>query len=292
MKLVKGVVAVFLLVIFSSSAFAVVMAGGEKEYRVAKGDSLMLISSRFGVNRAAIRRENDLDEERLMPGQKLRLDTVKIPPKTVDNGIIVDVPGRMLYYFKAGKLVMSFPVGLGMPQWNGITQWRTPTGNFTITGKEENPVWYVPESIQWQMQAEGKPVLTRMPPGPDNPLGRFVLYTSVRGIVIHETISPTTVYRFESHGCVRVLPQNMKPFYDKVGVGTHGQLLYDPVKVAVTDEGKVFLEVDPDIYGKVQNVMDEVIDRIDDLHATAEVDWPEVRKVVHEQAGIADNVTS
>jgi hypothetical protein len=91
-----------------------------------------------------------------------------------------------------------------------LTRWRTPSRTFTITGKERNPLWYVPESIQWQLHVEGKPVLKVVPPGPDNPLGRFALYTSIRGIAIHETIWPTTVFQFRSHGCIRVLPEHLR----------------------------------------------------------------------------------
>lgn len=280
----------FLLVPFR--AFAAVITGGETVYSVAEGDSLPMISAKLGVDVAAIMRENDLKPaRRLQAGQELRLDTRKIAPKAVDNGIIVDIPGRMLYYFKESRLAMSFPVGLGMPQWQGITRWRTPSGTFTITGKEQNPVWYVPESIQKQMRIEGKSVLTAVPPGRKNPLGRFALYTSIRGIAIHETIWPATIYRFSSHGCIRVSPQNIEQFYNDVAVGTPGELVYDPVKVIVTGEGKVFLEVDPDVYGKVRKLMDEAINRIDDLNVAAEVRWDSVRRIVHERSGIAEDIT-
>jgi L,D-transpeptidase ErfK/SrfK len=275
-----------------SFAFAVVIIGGDTVYHVTAGDSLLLISAKLGVDMAAILRENNIGAaERLRAGQELRLNTRKIAPKTVDNGIIIDIPGRMLYYFEAGRLEQSFPVGLGMPQWRGITRWRTPAGTFTITGKAENPVWNVPKSIQWQMQAQGKPVLTRVPPGPDNPLGRFALYTSIRRMVIHETIWPTTVYKFRSHSCIRVLSENIERFYKEVEVGTSGELVYEPVKVAVTDDGKVFLQVDPDVYGKAKKPLDEVIDRINDLRIAALVDWAKIRSIVHEQSGIAEDVT-
>jgi L,D-transpeptidase ErfK/SrfK len=141
------------------------------------------------------------------------------------------------------------------------------------------------------MQVQRKPVLTTVPPGPDNPLGRFVLYTSMRGIAIHETIWPTTAYQFRSHGCIRVLSDNSERFYGEVAVGTSGELVYEPIKVAVTEEGKVFLEVDPDVYGKIRGPLDEVIDRIYDLHVAAEVDWAKIRRIVQEQAGIAEEVT-
>ena len=288
----KRVIAGCLILILPASVFAGVITGGETVYHVVAGDSLQLISSRFGVDTAAIRRENNIGAPvRLQPGQKLRLDTRKIAPKTLENGIIIDIPGRMLYYFRASRLEQSFPVGLGMPQWRGMTLWRTPARTFTITGKAENPVWYVPKSIQWQMKVEGKPVLTRVPSGPDNPLGRFALYTSITRMVIHETIWPTTVFQFRSHGCVRVLPENIERFYRDVEVGMSGELVYEPVKVAVTDDGKVFLQVDRDIYGKVRKPLDQVIERINDLQVAAEVDWARIRRVVHEQSGIAEDIT-
>jgi len=288
----KSAVVICFLLSIHFPVYAAVITGGETVYRVAEGDSLLLISAKFGVDMGLITRKNNLNPAKpLHPGQELRLDTRKIAPQTVENGIIVDIPGRMIYYFKQGKLKIFFPVGLGMPKWQALTRWRTPAGTFAVTGKERNPTWYVPESIQWQMQVQGKPVLKKVHPGPDNPLGRFVLYTSIRGIAIHETIWPSTVFQFRSHGCIRVLPENIEQFYDEIEIGTPGELVYKPVKVAVTEEGKVFLQVDPDAYGKIRKPLNEVIDRINDLHVDAEVDWDKIRRVVREQSGIAEDVT-
>ena len=285
-------IVIYLLLIIPFPVYATIITGGETVYHIAEGDSLLLISAKHGVDLRMIIRKNNLNPAKpLQTGQELRLDTRKIAPHTVENGIIVDIPGRMLYYFKAGQLEMFFPVGLGMPAWHGLTRWRTPAGIFTITGKERNPTWYVPESIQWQMQTQGKPVLTKVPPCPDNPLGRFILYTSIKGIAIHETIWPTTVFQFRSHGCIRVLTENIERFYDEVEIGTPGELVYEPVKVAIANDGKVFLEVDPDIYRKVKKPLDEVVGRINDLQVAAEVDWAKIRRVVQEHAGIAENVT-
>lgn len=290
--IMKYTVVIFFFLIVPFPVSAAVMTGGETVYRVAEGDSLLLISAKLGVDMGIITRRNELDPARpLQPGQELRLDTRKIAPRTVDNGIIVDIPGRMLYSFKAGKLVRSFPVGLGMPRWKGVTRWRTPAGTFTITGKERNPVWYVPESIQRQLKDQGKPVLTKVPPGPDNPLGRFVLYTSIRGIAIHETIWPMTVYRFRTHGCIRAMPENIEWLYDEIEPGTSGELVYEPVKASVTDDGKVFLQVDPDVYGKIRKPLDAVIDRMNDLQVSSRVDWARIRRIAQERSGIAEEVT-
>src|SRR3990172_1484507 len=140
------IIATCFFLLIPSLAFAAVITGGETVYRVTKGDSLLVISAKLGVDTATIVRENKLDpSRRLQPGQELRLNTRKIAPKVVDNGIIVDIPGRMLYYFKAGKLEMFFPVGLRMPKWREITRGGTPAGGFLITGKEEKSRWDVPQ---------------------------------------------------------------------------------------------------------------------------------------------------
>jgi L,D-transpeptidase ErfK/SrfK len=88
-----------------------------------------------------------------------------------------------------------------------------------------------------------------------------------------------------------VLPENIEQFYDAIEIGTPGELVYKPVKAAVTEEGKVFLQVDPDVYGKIRKPLNEVIDRINDLHVVAEVDWDKIRRIVHDQASIAEDVT-
>jgi L,D-transpeptidase ErfK/SrfK len=282
-----------LLVLLPDLSPAETIIGEETFYLVAEADSLQLISAKLGVDVKNIVRENVLDPKAPLPvGQELLVNTRKIVPKTRDWGIIVNIPDRMLYYFKEGRLQEAFPVGLGMPSWRGMKRWRTPTGEFTITAKTVNPVWYVPQSIQWKLSVQGKPVPSIVPPGPDNPLGRFALYTSIRGIAIHETIWPTTVYKFRSHGCIRVLTEHIVKFFDDVETGTPGEIIYQPVKAAKTETGKVFLEVHPDIYGKVKDLRSEAVRLIEELGASGKVDWDRVNAMVNEKTGMAEDVTA
>jgi L,D-transpeptidase ErfK/SrfK len=280
------------LILIPLAAVAGVINGGSAHYSIAEGDTLSLISAKVGVSSDIIALTNSLEPgQRLIPGQDLLINTTKIVPKTLEDGILIDVTARRLYFFKNGTIELSFPVGLGMPKWRSITRWHTPLGNFTITRKARNPVWYVPESIQEQMRIENKPVLTEVPPGPDNPLGTYILYTSFPAIAIHETIAPESVYKFATHGCIRVLPENIKKLYDKVDVGTPGEVVYEPVKTAVTDKGRVLLEVDSDIYRTIPNLREEVTDRLNALHAAAEVCWGDVTRVVQEHSGVVEDIT-
>jgi L,D-transpeptidase ErfK/SrfK len=280
------------LLLFPSISIADMIIGGEIVYHVVKGDSIELISAKLGVDKKNIIRDNKIDIKKILRiGQELKINTRKIVPKTIDNGIIINIPDRMLYFFKDGNLEKAFPVGLGMPSWRGITRWRTPGGEFTITGKRKNPTWHVPESMQWKMMMEGKPVKTIVPPGPDNPLGRYAIDTSIPRVVIHETIWPTTVYQFRSHGCIRVLTENIEKFFKEVEINTTGEIIYNPVKVAVSDEGKVFLEVHRDIYGKIKDIRDEAKRLIDIAGVSDKVNWQNIENILKEKSGIAEDIT-
>lgn len=287
----KKFLALIIIFFFPSISLSEIIIGGEFFYTVVKGDSIDLISSRFGVNRNSIIKDNNLDIKKTISiGQELKINNRKIVPKIVENGIIVNIPDRMLYYFKNGHLEMAFPVGLGMPSWRGITRWRTPTGTFKIITKKKNPTWHVPESMQWKMRMEGKPVKTIVPPGPDNPLGRFAMGTSIPGIVIHETIWPTTVYHFRSHGCIRVMPENMEKFFEIVEINTTGELIYNPVKVALSGN-RIYLEVHKDIYGKLKDLNVETMRIIDEMGLSERVDLVKMNKVIKEKTGIAEDIT-
>lgn len=285
--------ALLLLTLPPAASAAGMIIGGEVIYHVVKGDSLELISAKLGVEKKNIIKDNNLDEKKILGiGQELRANTRKIVPKIIDDGIIINIPGRMLYFFKNGFLESAFPVGAGMPSWRGMTRWRTPEGKFKVISKHKNPTWYVPESMQWKMEMEGKPVRKVVPPGPDNPLGRYEIKISIPRIVIHETIWPSSVYRFRSHGCIRVLPGDMESFFEKVEINTPGELIYNPVKVAVSEEdGRIFLEVHRDIYGKVKDLNIEAGKIIEAAGVSDRVDWRKVDILVKEKSGVAEDIS-
>ncbi len=263
------------------------LIGGERIYTIQKGDSLVLIAAKLGVDWQIIARENNVDPAQLLKiGRTLKVSAKKIVPRNVANGIIINIPDRTLYYFKDGKMAGASPVGLGN------IDWETPTGTFTITSKQKDPTWHVPEAIQAEMAMKGQPVKTSVPPGPDNPLGKYALRTSLEGILLHETIWPTTVYQFRSHGCIRVPSELMEKLFGDVRVGTKGEIIYEPIKIAVTAEGRVFLEVHRDIYKKLKSMDTEAKMRLQKRGVSSMVNWEKVDKAIRERSGLAQDVTS
>ncbi|MDP2157861.1 MAG: L,D-transpeptidase family protein [Nitrospirota bacterium] len=288
----KIIVLCISLLLLPGLSSASIIIGGDTIYTIKKGDTLELIGARTGVYWWQIAKDNNIDTKmRLQPGQELKINTRKIVPVIIDNGIIINIPDRTLYFFKDSKLVRFFPVGMGLLTSKTSSSWKTPIGKFKVIAKKKDPTWYVPPSIQEEMALEGKEIITSVPPGPDNPLGRYAIKTSFPGILIHETIKPASVNQYRSHGCIRVIPDNMEIFFEEVEPDTPGELLYMPVKASVSNKGRVFLEVHKDFYSRIGNMKAEAKTQLEKTGIANKVDWQKVEKILKERTGIAEDVT-
>ena len=268
------------------------LVGKPSIYFVAKNETLRLIAAKLGVSRQHLARMNNLNQNAaLKVGQKLKYNNRKIIPQRLANGIIINIPDRTLYYFRNGKLAASLPVALGAAKKGAKHDWKTPTGKFTITAKLKDPIWYVPRSIKATMEEEGKEVLTTVPPGRSNPLGKYAIKTSLPGILIHSTTRPGSIYSFASHGCIRVNPENMEQFFKEIRVNTQGEIIYNPVKLAITEEGRIFLEVHQDAYGKSAGLHELANRLIKKRNLADRVDWDKVEAVIAQKAGFAEDIT-
>jgi L,D-transpeptidase ErfK/SrfK len=111
------------------------------------------------------------------------------------------------------------------------------------------------------------------------------------GILIHGTIAPNSVYGFNSHGCIRVLPGNMQEIYKDIQVNTNGEIIYQPVKLAVSDDGRIFIEVHGDVYDRLGNLEEVAKGLIIKYNAQQKVDWEKVRATVRNKSGFPEDVT-
>ena len=278
--------------------------GGKKTYVVKKGDTIRVVAAKLGVSWRRLARENGLEIRTplLKAGMRLKYNDRKIVPKNIVDGILVNIPDRTLYLFKEGKVRRTASVTVGMPRVavkdededvapEELVKWQTPTGIFTVTGKSKDPIWSVPPSIQKEMRQQGKEVRVKVPPGKDNPLGRYALKTSLKGIMLHSTNVPASIYGFNSHGCIRVSPVAMEDIFRSVAVNTKGEIVYMPVKVAVTENGRVFLEVHKDVYAKRKDLHQEVQMLVMKYKIADLIDWKRVDQLLKQQSGIAEDIT-
>jgi len=277
---------------YTESKISERIVGGKGIYTVRKGDSLRLIASRLGVRLSQLTRLNHLKTDAILtPGQRLKYNNRRIVPKSVKNGIIINIADRSLYLFRNNRLSARYPVALGIAKKKESTAWQTPVGRFQIVDKKENPTWNIPPSIQKEMEENGEEVVESVPPGPKNPLGKYALRTDLAGILIHSTTKPASINSYSSHGCIRVMPEDMVRLFKSVAVPTQGEIIYQPVKVAVTGKGRVFLEVNRDSYEKVEDMAAEVRKAINRQQAGKIVSWQLVNRMTNEKSGIAEEVT-
>jgi L,D-transpeptidase ErfK/SrfK len=157
--------------------------------------------------------------------------------------------------------------------------------------KETDPTWDVPVSIQHEMERQGRKPLIKVPPGPDNPLGDRWLGLSLPGVGIHGTNSPASIYHHQTHGCVRLHPDDVRVVFDLVDAGAQGEIIYQPVLLAVVD-GRVYLESHRDVYRRFPNPLDQLRATSKEFQLTDAIDWILAAGVIKESAGIARDVTA
>ena len=109
----------------------------------------------------------------------------------------VDVSERELRVYDENELIQRYPVSVGK-HTN-----PTPTGTFTIRKIVWNPSW-VPPNEKW---ARGK---SAKPPGhPENPMKRVKMFFKEPDYYIHGTGDVDSLGGAESHGCVRMDPEDV-----------------------------------------------------------------------------------
>jgi L,D-transpeptidase ErfK/SrfK len=263
------------------------IVGGDQEFTVERGNTLSEIAGYFGVDVRTIAAMNHIRvNSRIRPGQKLFIDNRHIVPFELHDGIILNLPQRMLFFFKNGKLFGAYPAAVGRPSW------PTPQRAFSVLEMREHPVWRVPVSIQDEMRRNGWEVQTRVPPGPDNPLGDYFIGLSIPGYGIHSTNAPESIYTFGTHGCIRLHPDDAEQLFKNVKIGDRGEIIYEPYLLARLPDGKVFLEVHRDIYGKRGPALAAVKVIASSNHLENLIDWRRAAEVAARAEGIAREVTA
>ncbi len=255
-------------------------------YTVVKGDYGGIIEGKLGLSWEYIATVNSIKpNSRLEIGQKLKVKFKRIIPMKIDNGIVINIPDRTLYRFSDGKLKDYHFICAGKPTW------QTPLGEFTVTIKAKDPTWHVPLSIQKEMEANGQDVLIEVPPGPENPLGEYWLQLSIPGVGLHGTNAPHSIYKFRSHGCMRLRPEVAEFLFKDVVVGAKGKIIYEPVKLFQTPEGRILLEVYRDFYKMRINYNEKIAAKLKELNAADRVDWDKIKEVIKKKDGLVRDVS-
>jgi len=171
-----------------------------REHRVSRNETLGGICRRYSkelqlpVSVGLVQMINGIPSP-----EKMRADiTLRIP--TSELQVVVEKSTHVMKVLLGSDVIIRlYQVGLGK-------QSCTPSGEFVIVEKQENPDWYPPSTSD---QAGAG----RIPHGdPRNPLGRYFIklrHPEYSGLGIHGTKDQSSVGKNMSLGCVRLRNDDM-----------------------------------------------------------------------------------
>ena len=160
---------------------------------VEYGETLQTIAKQYDVPWMYLAMLNRVSPEKLQAGQQLKV--VRGP-----FAAVVDLDKFALTVHAHGWYVHRYEIGTGRDQ-------RTPTGEFTVKDKLENPTWYNPDGEV--VDADD----------PENPLGEYWLGLG-NHIGIHGTIDPDSIGKAASRGCIHLNDDDITEVFGLLGVGS------------------------------------------------------------------------
>lgn len=206
-----------------------------------KQDTLLDIARQYGLGFNEITDANPgIDPWLPREGVRVVLPTRFILPEGPRQGIVVNLSEMRLYYFPESEngqvdKVITYPIGIGRQGW------ETPTGEYQIVQKLENPSWTMPMSVYQESIANGNKTSRLIPPGPDNPLGEFAIQLDADSLLIHGTNMPFSIGMRVSRGCLRLYPEDIRSLVREVPKGTTVRIVEQPYKISYEND-ILFLE--------------------------------------------------
>lgn len=228
------------------------IVGNVQTTTVQRGENIDNISERFDVGVYEIIEANPhINPRRLSTGERIVIPTQFILPPGPRSGIVINLAEMRLYYFhKDKKLVTTHPISIGRPEW------ETPIASGKVIDKTKDPSWHPPKSIRAWYDERDMFLPAVVPPGPDNPLGKFALRLSITGYLIHGTNMYGGIGIRTSSGCIRMWPKDIESLYYKVSVGDAVRIIHEPYKLG-RHAGQVFAESHEPLSGDYYNRVSE-----------------------------------
>jgi lipoprotein-anchoring transpeptidase ErfK/SrfK len=147
--------------------------------------------------------------------------------------IIVSIPDRKLALLEDGDVLKVYDVAVG------AVNSPSPTGDFTVVNRLENPTYYRPGVV--------------IEPGVSNPLGTRWMGLSQKGFGIHGTNQPKSIGKAASHGCIRMTQADLEELFTLVHVG-------DTVSIRADRDDEVAAIFSADTDDDEETVLAEVAD--------------------------------
>jgi L,D-transpeptidase ErfK/SrfK len=219
-------------------------------------------------------------------GTTIVIPTRFVLPQAERKGVVVNVAELRLYYFPSdGKSVITHPISIGKMDW------ATPLGRTSVVSKQTDPSWYPPDSVRQEHAARNDILPRVVPPGPDNPLGRYAMRLGIPGYLIHGTNKPAGLGMRVTHGCIRMFPEDIESLFGTVAVGTQVTLVNQPYKMGWGEDG-LYLEAHRPLNEDVETgewtatELTRLFVAVTQVRQTNNISWETAESVMRESAGL------
>lgn len=245
----KGLVATYVATGFLALPLQAQQLDGEAEQiKSSKTQLIATLARRHGLAAEQLAWANGLKPaSQVEQGTTLTIPRRILPSEPPENGIVVNLAERGGYVFESGRYQGFFPVSIGRSQ---NPDYHTPTGQFEVLSRVENPEWNAPDS-DWAEAMEKDRIAAD---SENNPLGEywFGFNAPGGGYGFHENTAPDYTGDAVSHGCMRLYPEDARELYNDrlLEPGDTVRVINEPVRLARTEDDTLYVAVFPLTYEK------------------------------------------
>lgn len=160
-----------------------------------------------GATSGGVENNESVRSDRVTGG---KIEKAEFKPGNANIKISVDVPAFKLTFWQDNKEVRTYNVGIGQKEF------PIAIGERKATQVIYNPEWIPPDS-EWVLESKKdvEPGERIEADDPRNPLGKIKIPLG-DAFLIHQAAKPTDLGNLVSHGCIRMLKEDLYDLADKI----------------------------------------------------------------------------
>lgn len=213
-------------------------------------------------------------------GTEVLVPTLYVLPNVPHVGIVINRAEKRLYYFPPNDpgLVRIYTISVGREAMG------TPLGTFRVIEKKKDPIWTPGPNVRASHAARGDILPAQVPPGPDNPLGRYAMRLSNPDYLIHGTSMPWGLGMEVSGGCIRMYPEGVEELFGLVDVDTPVAIIDQPYKLGWRGDD-LYLEAQTGEKSVRQSARSAIPESIA-TDGGVVIDWKAAERAVDQDSGV------
>ncbi|MBK1719608.1 L,D-transpeptidase family protein [Thiocystis violacea] len=244
-------------------------------------DTLLDIARQNNLGYADMRQANP-KVDMWVPGEgtEVMVPSFFVLPNVPREGIVINRAEKRLYYYPPNNPneVRIYTISVGKDAMG------TPLGSFKIIEKRKDPIWTPGPNVRASHAAHGDILPAQVPPGPDNPLGRYAMRLSNPDYLIHGTSMPWGLGMEVSGGCIRMYPEGVEELFGLASVDTPVAIIDQAYKVGWLGND-LYLEVQTGEKSERKSARGAIPESVANAEGVV-IDWKAVEQAVEEDSGV------